>query len=82
MPTHRRGDDCPDLETIEEQTMSEFRFTDEEWRAYQAMPDQGYSHRDHLESVVNRWLVGHDRLASRESWEQGWNAHEFDMGEE
>ncbi len=35
---------------------SEFRFTDEEWRKYQEMPDQGYSHRHHLEHVVNRWL--------------------------
>jgi hypothetical protein len=37
--------------------MSEFRFTDEEWRAYQAMPDQGQSHRYRLEYLVNRRIA-------------------------
>lgn len=37
--------------------MSEFRFTNQEWREYQNMPDQGYSHRGFLEFVVNRWLA-------------------------
>lgn len=37
--------------------MNEFRFTDEQWRDYQAMPDQGYSHRHHLEAVFNGWLT-------------------------
>lgn len=41
--------------------MSEFKFTDAEWRKYQQMPDQGYSHRGHLEFVVNRWLAEHDK---------------------
>ena len=31
----------------------EFRFTDDEWRAYQAIPDQGYSHRHSIENIVN-----------------------------
>lgn len=41
--------------------MREFRFSNAEWREYQQMPDQGYSHRGYLEFVVNRWLAEHDR---------------------
>jgi len=36
-----------------------FAFTDAEWREYQAMPEQGYSHRGKLEFFVNRWLSAH-----------------------
>lgn len=39
----------------------EFKFTDEQWRAYQAIPDQGYSHRGWLEYQVNQWLAEHRR---------------------
>lgn len=35
-----------------------FRFTDDEWRAYQAIPDQGYSHRHYIEQIVNNRLRG------------------------
>lgn len=34
----------------------EFRFTDAQWREYQSIPEQGYSHRHHLEHVFNAWL--------------------------
>lgn len=40
--------------------MTDFRFTDDQWRAYQRIPDQGYSHRAHLEWVFNAWLRAHD----------------------
>jgi len=30
-----------------------FKFTDAEWRKYQRLPDQGFSHRRWLEAVVN-----------------------------
>ena len=50
--------------------MSEFKFTDAEWRNYQQMPDQGYSHRGHLEFVVNRWLSDHDRQISEQVWNE------------
>jgi len=33
-----------------------FRFSDGQWRAYQQIPDQGYSHRHHLERVVDATL--------------------------
>ena len=33
-----------------------FAFTDDEWRRYQGLPEQGVSHRHHLEFVVNRWI--------------------------
>lgn len=39
----------------EQEAHGEFQFTDAEWREYQAMPDQGYSHRGKLEFFVNRW---------------------------
>ena len=45
----------------------EFRFTDAEWTTYQRMPDQGISHRGHLEFVVNRWLTAHDAVVVREA---------------
>jgi hypothetical protein len=50
--------------------MSEFKFTDAEWRKYQQIPDQGYSHRGHLEFVVNRWLAEHDRQISEKVWNE------------
>lgn len=34
-----------------------FRFTELQWRTYQQLPLQGYSHRWHLESVFNEWLA-------------------------
>ncbi|MEV8338509.1 hypothetical protein [Leucobacter sp. NPDC077196] len=39
-------------------TTSKFRFTDAQWREYQALPEQGYSNRQHLEHVVNQWIRG------------------------
>ena len=36
-----------------DQDADEFRFTDEEWRRYQAIPSQGYSHRGFIENIVN-----------------------------
>lgn len=69
MPTHRRGDDCPTLgnhapvlpsSTVDEDAR-EFRFTDAQWREYQSIPMQGYSHRGHLEHVFNEWLKGQGR---------------------
>ncbi|MGL4999433.1 MAG: hypothetical protein ACRC5T_10735 [Cetobacterium sp.] len=38
-----------------------FEFTDEQWRKYQSIPEQGYSHRHHPEYVFNQWLEEHDR---------------------
>jgi hypothetical protein len=51
---------------------AEFSFTDEQWRAYQAIPEQGYSHRAHLAWLFNTWLraraaeyrTGADELAT------------------
>lgn len=34
----------------------EFKFTDAQWREYQAIPDQGYSHRHWIEHQVNEWF--------------------------
>ena len=48
----------------------EFRFTDQQWRAYQNMPEQGYSHRGHLEWVFNTWLAEHDRSVSASAWDE------------
>lgn len=42
----------------------DFAFTDDMWRDYQGLPDQGYSHRDFLEHVVGKWL--RDRAAELE----------------
>ena len=50
--TERREAEADALEA------AEFKFTDAEWREYQQMPEQGYSHRGQLEFFVNR-----DRLA-------------------
>ena len=47
-----------------------FRFTDEQWQAYQAIPEQGYSHRAHLEWVVNIWLHFHDARVKAEALEE------------
>lgn len=59
---------------------AEFRFSDDEWRTYQAIPDQGYSHRHHLEAVFNRWLAARDeRLDGQESEEAYWREHELDI---
>lgn len=46
---------------------AQFRFTDEQWADYQALPDQGYSHRRWLEHTFNRWMNGpcHDSLCAR-----------------
>lgn len=44
--------------TVDEATGTPFSFTDDEWRAYQAIPDQGYSHRRYIEQVVNNRLRG------------------------
>lgn len=37
--------------------MSEFKFTNEQWREYQQNPDQGYSHRHWIEYQVNEWAA-------------------------
>lgn len=50
--------------------MDKFKFTDEQWRAYQNTPDQGYSHRNHLERVFNTWLEEHDIEVSAQAIEQ------------
>ncbi len=56
---------------------TEFRFTDKEWREYQSMPEQGYSHRHKLEFFVNRWLAAHDAEAARKALEDA--ADEFQI---
>lgn len=58
--------------------MSEFKFTDAEWRTYQQMPDQGYSHRGHLEYVFNRWFAEQERQISERVWEEGYAAGDAD----
>lgn len=40
-----------------EDTLGPFAFTDDQWRTYQQIPHQGYSHRHHLEHVFNSWLA-------------------------
>ena len=37
-----------------------FRFTDAQWREFQNMPEQGYSHRHWLEHTFNSWRDGED----------------------
>ncbi len=49
--------------------MSEFRFTNDQWRVYQDLPGQGISHRHWLEHVVNSWLPGHDRQVAEKAWD-------------
>lgn len=34
-----------------------FRFTNTQWREYQQIPDQGYSHRHWIEHQVNEWAA-------------------------
>lgn len=34
-----------------------FRFTNAQWREYQQIPDQGYSHRHWIEHQVNEWAA-------------------------
>lgn len=59
-----------------------FKFTDEEWREYQNLPDQGYSHRGHLEHVVNRWLSEELRKAKYDAWEEGYANGDADASTE
>lgn len=47
------------LAALSAHSSERFAFTDAEWREYQAMPEQGYSHRGKLEFFVNRWLSAH-----------------------
>ena len=63
-----------------------FAFTDEQWRAYQTIPDQGYSHRAWLEHQFNAWLPEHDRRLSRRVWFEGASSrqchcHAYEEGE-
>lgn len=43
---------------VDEAQGSPFTLTDNEWRAYQAIPGQGYSHRHYIEQIVNSRLRG------------------------
>ena len=45
-------------------------FTDDEWREYQSIPEQGYSHRDWLDQR-NRKVMA--RLLA-EAWDEGYDA--------
>ena len=51
----------------------EFKFTDDEWREYQSIPDQGYSHREFLEGLVNRRFAA---LTSSTSHSHDWSLSE------
>lgn len=42
------------MEHTIEQAAALFDFTDEEWRTYQSIPDQGYSHRDWLNNRMRQ----------------------------
>ena len=53
--------------------MSQFHFTDQQWREYQEMPDQGYSHRGFLEDAVNTGLAETIRQAKEQAWKEGAN---------
>lgn len=50
--------------------MSEFRFTNDQWRVYQDLPEQGISHRHWLEHVVNSWLAKRDRQVAEKTWDR------------
>jgi hypothetical protein len=44
--------------------------TDDEWRAFQKIPDQGYSHR--------AWIDARIRERMESSWDEGYEAAERD----
>lgn len=43
---------------IQEALAEQVRFTDADWREYQAIPDQGYSHRHWLDHRAARLIEG------------------------
>ena len=49
-----------------EQMTEKAQITDAEWRAFQSIPDQGYSHRAWLDNLIR------ERMA--EAWRAGWYA--------
>lgn len=48
--------------------------TDEEWREFQAIPDQGYSHRHWVNHKIAKYAAVHDRTVKAEAWADGQDA--------